>query len=112
MEVSWGRYGVEGGPPLPPQPDAKGRLPGTFLGQSLRVGKDGGRVRYANRGGRNAVWSLAMQRLKGKGKGKQDWPGIADLWLPPPDTDAIHVAVMAGNGVGGLPQESGDASWV
>ena len=92
---------MEGGPPLPPQPDAAGKLPSAYLGQSLRVGKGGGRVRCANRGGRNAVWNLAMQKLKGKGKGKRDWPEIAALWLPPPDTNAIHEALMSGGRTGG-----------
>ena len=54
-------------------------------------------MRYANRGGRNAVYHLAMRRLKGKGKGKADWPEIAALWLePPPDEDTLHEAVVSG----------------
>ena len=100
VSARWRRYGADGGPPLPPQPDAAGQLPGTYLGQSLRAGKDGGRVRYANRGGRNAAWNLAMRQLKGNGKGKWDWPEIAILWQPPPDTDAIHEALMTGQPLG------------
>ena len=95
VEVKWRRYGAEGGPPLPPQPDAQGRVPTHFLSQQLRRGKDGGRVRYANRGGRNAVYHLAMRKLKGKGKGKADWPEIAALWLEPMDLEAIHEALMS-----------------
>ena len=70
VEVSWRRYGADGGPPLPPQPDPQGLVPMHFLNQQLRRGKDGGRVRYANRGGRNAVYHLAMRKLKGKGEGE------------------------------------------
>ena len=95
VEVKWRTYGADGGPPLPPQPDAQGRVPTHFLSQQLRRGKDGGRVRYANRGGRNAVYHLAMRKLKGKGKGKADWPEIAALWLEPMDLEAIHEALMS-----------------
>ena len=72
--------------------------PTHFLNQQLRRGKDGGRVRYANRGGRNAAYHLAMRKLKGKGqgKGKADWPEIAALWQEPMDLEAIHEALMSG----------------
>eukprot|EP00969_Alexandrium_andersonii_P176494 7804163-Alexandrium_andersonii.AAC.1 len=84
-----------GGPPSPPQPDETGKLPGAYLGQNLRVGKDGGRVRFANRGGRKAVWNLAVKKLKGQGKGKQDWPEVAALWVPPPvDIASYHERLL------------------
>ena len=93
VEVSWRRYGADGGPPLPPQPDPQGLVPMHFLNQQLRRGKDGGRVRYANRGGRNAVYHLAMRKLKGKGKA--DWPEIAALWQDPMVLEAIQKDLMS-----------------
>ena len=83
VEVSWRRYGADGG--------QERRLPPPEVVVPV---ESNGRW-WCPPEVRDALYHLSMRKLKGKGKGQADWPEIAAFWQDPMVLEAIQKDLMS-----------------